>query len=84
MKPVSNKFKEAIKQYGRQIDAIITYTDEDGEHLLDGDVLFSITPTVNGNILKSVMKQLEFESSVKVPKGTIIKAQLGVQIDLIF
>lgn len=82
MKPVSKRFKESIKKYGRQIDAIITYTDEEGEHLLDSDVLFSITPTVNGNILKSVMKQLEFESSVKVPKGTIIKAQLGVQIDL--
>lgn len=82
MKPVSDKFKESIKKYGRQIDAIITYTDKEGEHLLDSDVLFSITPTVNGNILKSVMKQLEFESSVKVPKGAIIKAQLGVQIDL--
>ena len=82
MKPVSNKFKEAIKQYGRQIDTIITYTDSEGEHLLDSDVLFSVTPTVNGNILKSVMKQLDFESSVKVPKNTTINVKFGVQIDL--
>ena len=81
MKPVSNKFKNAIKQYGRQIDTVITYNDGE-EHLLDSDVLFSITPTLNGNILKSVMKQLEFESSVKVPKDTVINVMFGVQIDM--
>ena len=82
MKSVSDKFKKEIKKYGRQIDTIITYTDSEGEHLLDSDVLFSITPTVNGNILKSVMKQLDFESSVKVPKNTMINVRFGVQIDL--
>lgn len=82
MRKVSNKFKEAIKKYGRQIDTIISYTDNEGEHLLDSDVLFSVTPTVNGNILKSVMKQLNFESSVKVPKDTIINVKFGVQVDL--
>lgn len=82
MKSVSNKFKNEIKKYGRQIDTIITYTDSEGEHLLDSDVLFSITPTVNGNILKSVMKQLDFESSIKVPKDTTINVKFGVQIDL--
>lgn len=82
MKCVSNKFKEEIKKYGRQIDIIISYADNEGEHLLDSDVLFSITPTVNGNILRSVMKQLSFESSVKVPKDTIINVKFGVQVDL--
>jgi len=83
VRKVSNKFKEAIKKYGRQIDTIISYTDNNEvEHLLDSDVLFSVTPTVNGNILKSVMKQLNFESSVKVPKDTIINVKFGVQVDL--
>lgn len=82
MKSVSDKFKKEIKKYGRQIDTIITYTDSEGEHLLDSDVLFSITPTVNGNILKSVMKQLDFESSIKVSKDTIINVKFGVQVDL--
>ena len=39
MKSVSEKFKNEIKQYGRQIDTIITYNDGE-EHLLDTDVLF--------------------------------------------
>ena len=82
MKPVSNKFKEAIKQYGRQIDTIITYTDSEGEHLLDGNVLFSVTQATNGNILKSVMKQLDFESTIRVPKDTVINVKFGVEIDL--
>ena len=82
MKPVSDKFKKAIKQYGRQIDTIITYTDREGEHLLDSDVLFSVTQATNGNILKSVMKQLDFESTSKVSKGTVINVKFGIQIDM--
>ena len=82
MKNVSEKFKKEIKQCGRQIDTVITYSINGKEYLLDSDTLFSITPTVNGNILKSVMKQLNFESSVKVPKDTIINVKFGVQIDL--
>lgn len=81
MKSVSNEYKQQIKTYGRQIDTIITYTNEGVEHLLDSDVLFSVTPIVNGGILKSVMKQLNFESSVMVPKDTIIKLTFGVWID---
>lgn len=81
MKPVSNEFKQEIKKYGRQIDTIIKYTDNNGEHVLDSDVLYSVTPNVNGNILKSVMKQLDFESSVELEKGTIINAQFGLKIN---
>ena len=82
MKQVSDKFKRGLKQYGRQIDAIITYTENGTNKLLDSDTLFSVTPITNGNLLKSVMKQLTFESSVKVPKGTIVNFQFGVLIDL--
>lgn len=83
MKSVTNKYKNEIKQYGRRIDTIITYTDDAGEeHLLDSDVLFSITPAVNSNILKSAMKGLNFESSVKVHKNTIVNVKFGVQVNL--
>ena len=51
MKLVTKKYKIEIKKYGRQLDTVITYNDGK-EHLLDSDVLFSITPVVNGNILK--------------------------------
>lgn len=81
MKSVSNKYKEQIKTYGRQIDTIITYADIEGEHSLNSDVLFSVTPTFNGALLKSVMKQLDFESSIFIPKDTEIKLSFGVLND---
>ena len=80
MKPVSDSFKQIIGQYGREIDVIIEYNDGE-EHSLNSDVLFSVTPTFNGNILKSVMKQVDFESSIKVPKNTIINLKFGIKVD---
>lgn len=79
MKPVSNNYKQNINKHGKEIKAQIIYNDGE-EHLLDSNVLFSVTPIVNGNILKSVMKQLDFESSVKVPKNTVITAQFGIKV----
>lgn len=81
MKNVSENFKQAIKKYGRQIDVLITYRENGEDKFLDSDTLFSVTPITNGNILKSVMKQLNFESSVKVPKDTIINFKFGVLVD---
>ncbi len=75
MKEVTNKFKENIKLMGRQIDFFITYTLENKEYLLDSQKLISITPHFSSNILKSVMKQLEFETTEKIPKGTIVNAK---------
>ena len=81
MKQVSEAFKEAIKQYGRQIDVVITYNENGVEKMLTNDDIFSVTPIVNGNLLKSVMRQLNFESYIKVPKGTWINVRFGVLID---
>lgn len=82
MRQVSNTFKEAIKKYGKQIDVIITYTENGIEKILDTDTIFSVTPIVSGNLLKSVMKQLNFESIEKVEKYTWINVQFGVLTDL--
>ena len=78
MKQVSQNFKNAMKQYGKQITSIILYTENGIEKTLSTDDLFSITLITNGNILKSVMKQLNFDSSVKLEKDTEIKYKFGV------
>lgn len=80
MKQVSEAFKEAIKQYGRQIDVVITYNENGVDKMLTNDDIFSVTPIVNGNLLKSVMRQLNFESYIKVPKGTWINIRFGVLV----
>lgn len=80
MKQVSQQFKEEIKKYGRQIDVIITYKENGIDKMLDTNNLFSVTPITNGNLLKSIMKQLDFESYVKVPKGTWVNVKFGLLI----
>jgi len=81
MKQVSGAFKEAIKQYGRQLDVMITYTENGTNKMLTNDDLFSVTPIVNSNLLKSVMKQLNFESYIKVQKNTWVNVRFGVLVD---
>lgn len=81
MKQVSEAFKQAIRKYGRQIDVIIEYTENGVSKMLNTDTLFSVTPIVRANLLKSVMKQLNFESYEKVPKDTWLHIRFGVLVD---
>ena len=81
MKTHTNKFKQEIKSYGRQIDSIITY-ELNGETIeLGKEELNSITPTYQSNILKSCMKQLDLDSNVDIPLGTILSYQFGLKVD---
>lgn len=81
MKVHSNIFKENIKTMGREIESKITY-ELNGETIeLGSNDLNSITPSYEGNILKSVMKQLEIDSNVDIPVGTIINYQFGLKVD---
>lgn len=82
MKDIDNKIISEIKQYGRMLDTIITYEINGEEHLLDSDVLYSVNPHFNSDLLKSVMKELDIESAVEIPKGTLLNIKLGVLVDL--
>ena len=72
MKKHTNDFKEEIKKFGRQLDSKITYTQDNQVIELGKEQLNSITPHYEGSILKSVMKQLDIDSNVEIPEGTII------------
>lgn len=76
MKTHTPEFKQELTKMGKQIDSIITY----GATTLH-DELFSVTVLYEGNLLKSIMKQLEVESSVDIPLETVINYQLGVKVD---
>ncbi len=80
MKAVSQNYKNAIKTMGREIDSKITYTIDNEEIELSGDMLNSITPHYEGGILKSVMKQLDLDCNVDIPVGTILECQFGVLV----
>ena len=81
MKSISNNYKNEIWQFGRQIDSIITY-EEDGDTVeLGKSQLNSVTPHYQGSILKSVMKQLDIDSNVDIPIGTVLNYQFGVLVN---
>ena len=76
MKQHTSDFKNQIKEMGRELQSIITY----GNTELINE-LYSIKYTYDGNILKSVMKGLEVECSILIPKDAIINYKLGLKIE---
>ena len=80
MKLHTSEFKNEIKEFGRQIDSIITYTINNETTELGDEELNSVTPRYEGAILKSIMKQLEIDSNIEIPVGTIINYHFGVKV----
>ena len=76
MKQHSESFKNELRNMGRQIDSIITYNNTTLH-----EELYSATPHFEANILKSVMKQLDIESSVDIPLNTVINYRLGILVN---
>lgn len=79
MKQHTAEFKQELTKMGKQIDSVITYT-LNNETITLHDELYAVTPMFEGNLLKSVMKQLDVESSVMIPYGTLINYKLGVLV----
>lgn len=79
MKQHSTEFKQELTKMGKQIDSVITYQDN-GDTVTLHDELFAVTPMFEANLLKSVMKQLDVESSVEIPYGTVINYKLGLLV----
>ncbi len=77
MKTHTNSFKEQIKLIGKEIDSRITF----GSTVLGKNDLSAVTPSYQGAILKSVMKQLDIDSNVEIPLGTILKYEFGLKVN---
>lgn len=77
MKVHTTAFKEQIKEMGRELDSIITF----GDTVLGNEQLNAVTPSFQGGILKSVMKQLDIDSNVPIPVGTILNYKFGVKVN---
>lgn len=77
MKAHTNSYKEQIKEMGRELDSLITFGDTE----LGVEELNSVTPSFQSSILKSAMKQLEIDSNVDIPVGTILNYKFGLKIN---
>lgn len=81
MKTHTSNFKEEIKLLGRQQDVRITYTINNEQIVLGSEDINSATPNYEASLLKSVMKVLELDSNVSIPKGTEIKFEYGLLVN---
>lgn len=81
MKTHTSDYKQQIKLLGRQIDSKITYEINGVTQTLTSEQLNSVTPTFQGAILKSVMKELDVDSNVDIPLGTIVNCKFGVLVN---
>lgn len=79
MRKHTKEFKKSIPTFGRQLDNKITIV---GNNLvLEKDDLYSITPVVNADLLKSVMKEVDFESKQQISVGQEINVKSGVMVN---
>ena len=81
MKAHTSNLKNQIKTMGRELDSKITYTLNGVNMELGKEQLNPITPTFQGALLKSVMKELDIDSNVYVPEKTILNYQFGVKVN---
>ena len=81
MKIHTNNYKEKISTFGRQLDSKITFTLNNETIVLGAEDLNSVSPHFQGDILKSVMKQLDIDSNVEIPIGTELNYQFGVLVN---
>lgn len=81
MKARTQTYKQNVSLFGRELDSKITYTLNGVETELGSEELNSVTPHYEGAILKSVMKQLDIDSNVEIPKETVLNYQFGIKAD---
>ena len=77
MKVHSDGFKQQIKLMGKEIDSKITI----GSTVLGKNELNAVTPTYQGALLKSVMKELHIDSNVDIPLNSVLNYKFGVKVN---
>ena len=77
MKNITTSFKEEIKTFGKQQEVQIIY----GENVITSENLNSINFYYKGDLLKSVMKGLNIDSNINIPKDTEICLKYGLLVN---
>lgn len=79
MRKHTKEFKSSISTFGRELDSKITVLGT--ELTLEKEDLFSITPITNSTLLKTVMKEVDFESKKQIGIGQEINVKSGVKVN---
>ena len=79
MRKHTKEFKSSISTFGRELDSKITVLGT--ELTLEKEDLFSITPITNSTLLKTVMKEVDFESKKQIGIGQEVNVKSGVKVN---
>ena len=79
MRQHAKEFKNEIQKNGRQLDSKIII--KGSELVLGVEDLFSVTPVTNSTLLKSVMKEVDFESKKQIGIGQEVNIKSGVKVN---
>lgn len=79
MKKHTKEFKSSISTFGRELDSKITVLGT--ELILEKEDLFSITPITNSTLLKTIMKEVDFESKQQIGIGQEVNIKSGVKVN---
>ena len=79
MRKHTKEFKSSISTFGRELDSKITVLGT--ELTLEKEDLFSITPITNSTLLKTVMKEVDFESKKQIGIGQEVNIKSGVKVN---
>lgn len=80
MKQHTSDFKNEIKKMGRKLYDEVTYI-KNNEQIVLHEELYKVNAHYEANLLKSVMKELEIESSVEIEKDTIVNYRMGLLVN---
>lgn len=73
----TSNYKNDIKEPGRQLQTIISY----GDKTIDDANIFNANINTNSDLLKTVMKQVDFNSKIRIEKKTIFNLKNGLLIN---
>lgn len=79
MRQHAKEFKNEIQKNGRQLDSKIII--KGSELVLGAEDLFSVTPITNSTLLKTVMKEVDFESKKQIGIGQEVNVKSGVKVN---
>lgn len=79
MKTHTKNYKSAISTFGRELDSKITILNSD--LVLGKEDLYSVNIITNTDLLKSVMKEVDFESKKQIGIGQEINVKSGVKVN---
>ena len=81
MKTITSDYKNQIKELGREIDIQFAYVGSGGWQVLHNEDIISLNIHYEGDLLKSVMKQIDVVLKQDLPLNTAVTVLFGIKVN---